>query len=251
MTETRPAAPPNWYEHAFGELYPVLYAHRTVEAARKEAQTAAERVHLNDTDHVLDLACGGGRHMVHLIGQAATVTGLDYSTQLLDIASQTLGEHGRLVRADMRAIPFIQAFDVVVNFFTSLGYFLSAEENRSTIREIGKALKPGGRFFIDYVNRAHVERTLTPDSVRHESGYDIVETRWIAEPGPRVNKTTVVSEKGREIRRIQESVRLYAPDEFRELLAAGGMAVDEMLGDYAGGPLEETRPRMIVIGHKT
>ncbi len=263
--------PADWYTKTFDALYPVVYAHRSVEAAEPEARFAAEQVRPRPEDSVLDLCCGNGRHMVHLRKRAGRLVGLDYSADLLQIAAQNLDVEGgesdpsdsadregsrqrptplRLVRADMRFIPFENAFDVVVNFFTSFGYFLSPEENRQVVEGVSAALKPGGRFFIDYVNRAHVERTLVPESTRNQGPYEIRERRWIDAATCRVNKKTHVTREGALVAETGESVRLYTQDEFRGLLAEGGLCMERVFGDYSGALFDETHPRMIVVGRK-
>lgn len=249
-TKTPPVAG-DWYAHSFDALYPVIYAHRSVEAAAREVRFTARELGLQPTDWVLDLACGNGRHMVHLLEKAQCVFGLDYSGALLELAKQVTGCRALTVRADMRAIPFAGVFDVLVNFFTSFGYFLSEEDDLEVVRGIAWALKPGGRFLIDYVNRAHAERTLVPRSARKVGAYEIHELRTIDRANGRINKATVVFENRKKIGEFQESVRLYHLEAFCELLTQGGLHVDQLFGDYSGAPLDPARPRMIAIGHRT
>ena len=245
----RPVAE-DWYKRSFDALYPVIYAHRTVEAAAPEAAFAIDRLRLTREDRVLDLCCGNGRHMVHVLGRTPFVTGLDYSADLLALARAQIGTEGCLVRADMRKIPLAASFDVVVNFFTSFGYFPSQEENAVVVREVARVLKPGGRVFIDYLNPAYVEHALVPESVRTQGEYTIEERRWIDAGERRVNKVTVASCGGERVGQWGESVRLYEEAEFRSLLEAGGLAVDAVFGNYEGQAVSENEPRMIVVGHK-
>ena len=63
----------DWFAHAFDALYPVVYAHRTVESATAESAFAIEQLRLCNSCSVLDLCCGNGRHMVHLLKLAAHV----------------------------------------------------------------------------------------------------------------------------------------------------------------------------------
>lgn len=242
----------DWYEDAFGALYPVLYAHRTVEAAGAEARMAAEELALSGGENLLDLACGNGRHLVHLSEQAGRSVGLDYSPELLALAAGNLGAHlpVLLVRADMRAIPFPETFDAVTSFFTSFGYFFGEEENRQVARELARVLRPQGRFFIDYLNKDHVLETLEPESARSEQGYAIAETRWIDPEGPRVNKRTVVTRGGTPVTELTESVRLYTQDELALLLAEAGLTVDRVYGGYDRAPFGPGTPRMILTGRK-
>jgi SAM-dependent methyltransferase len=240
----------DWYATAFNTLYPILYAHRTVEAARPEVDFAVEQVALQPTDTVLDLCCGNGRHMVHLEAIAARTLGLDYSADLLHIATQTVAPTSELILGDMRALPFRESLDVICNFFTSFGYFQTAQQNNLVVRDIAHALKPGGRFFLDYLNPPHVAATLVPRSEREAEGYLIVEERWIDEKGERINKHTTVSRGDEIIRESGESVQIYTLNELTSMLSANHLGIDSVYGDYDGAPLDNSQPRTILVGHK-
>jgi len=240
----------NWYHLSFDSLYPVIYAHRTVDTARPEALFSIHATPIKPEDAVLDLCCGMGRHMAHLVKHAHRVVGLDYSKDLLGLAHGALRDSAELVRADMRSIPFENRFDVVANYFTSFGYFMGEDENLSVVRGVARALKPGGRFFIDYLNRAWTEQNLEPRTVRHHDEYEIVEERWIDNENHRINKHTRVQKDGRTIHESGESVKLYSQKEITSLLRRGGLTVTEVYGDYAGAFLSSAKPRMIIIGTK-
>ncbi len=240
----------DWYASAFDALYPVVYAHRTVEAAAPEAAFALKALEITSRDVVLDLCCGNGRHMVHLVPHARRVIGLDYSPHLLCLARRSLGGKGLLLRGDMRSLPFPETFDVVTNFFTSFGYFMDEAENRSVARGIGRVLRPSGRFLVDYLNADYVEANLVPESQRESAGYRIHERRWIDSALRRVNKVMEVSRGGRMVSRSSESVRLYTVREMTNLLGSAGLEVTALHGDYDGTPVANTRPRVILVGRK-
>lgn len=250
MVPDKGVIPEDWYERSFDALYPVIYAHRTVEAAKRESRFAAERLDLCAGKYVLDLACGNGRHLVHLRACGARGIGLDYSAFLLGEATRLLGTSRGLVRADMRAIPFTGVFDAVVNFFTSFGYFLDRDDNLHVVQGVARALKPGGRFFIDYINADHAERHLVPVSKRTAEQYVIEESRWIEAPTRRINKCMTVARDGALLNRFAESVQLYSKESFVALLEEGGLHVEEVYGDYDGSPWGADQPRMIVLGTK-
>ncbi|MDH3199035.1 MAG: class I SAM-dependent methyltransferase, partial [Candidatus Krumholzibacteria bacterium] len=50
-----------WYEVAFGELYPVVYGRRDAAEAARTVGAFGEL--LSGRGPVLDLACGAGRHL--------------------------------------------------------------------------------------------------------------------------------------------------------------------------------------------
>ena len=238
----------DWFAHAFDALYPVIYAHRTVESATAESAFAIEQLKLCRSCSVLDLCCGNGRHMFHLLKHTPRVVGLDYSTDLLGMARKQLGGNGRLLRADMRAIPFEGVFDALANFFTSFGYFSSEAENLAVAQGIARALKPGGRFFVDYLNPAYLRAHLAPESVRVSGDYEIHERRWIDTETNRVNKVTEVRRDDVVVNQSSESVRLYDEAELLDLLDRAGLRMEALYGNYDGGPVRDDAPRQIVVG---
>ncbi len=238
----------DWFANAFDALYPIVYAHRTVEAATAESAFAIDQLKLCESCSVLDLCCGNGRHMVHLLQHTPHVTGLDYSPDLLGFARVQLGETARLLRGDMRAIPFEGVFDAVANFFTSFGYFQDYSENLSVAQGIARALKPKGRFFVDYLNPDYVRSHLDPETHRKAGDLDIHERRWVDESTKRVNKVTEVSRAGQPVSNSSESVRLYSPVELDALLDEAGLTVEARYGDYDGSAVDPLRPRQIIVG---
>ena len=250
MAEQEPTIAEDWFHQSFDSLYPIVYAHRTIHAAKAEALFSVKATHLTKRDTVLDLCCGNGRHMAHLMSYAGRVAGLDYSPHLLEMARQFLGPESELVRGDMRSLPFDGVFDAIFNYFTSFGYFQTDAENLAVVEGVARSLKHDGRFFIDYLNRSHTERNLQPSSIRNHEGYEIREERWIDVHLHRINKTTKVVKEGRAISEMGESVKLYTANEFSALLAEGGLIVDSVYGDYDGAAWDEDAPRMIVVGRK-
>lgn len=248
MTPTGPKIDSDWFKLSFGDLYPVVYAHRSIESAEPETRFAAEQLDIKPHSRVLDLCCGNGRHLFHLREYTDNAIGLDYSDELLAIARSTVSAH--LIRADMRAIPFAGAMDAVVNFFTSFGYFEDPAENHAVVQGVSCALKSNGRFLIDYVNPAFARETLVPNSERDQDGYVIRETRWISEFNARLNKTTTLTKDGRICAELGESVQLFTREELTTLLASEHLIVDHVYGDTDGSDFEASSERMIFIGTK-
>ncbi len=252
MSDSRneePVVPKDWYEDAFGAFYPVIYAHRTVESAAKEAAFAAAQTQLSSGDTLLDLCCGNGRHLAHLVPRAGRSVGVDYSPPLLRLAHCN-APGALLLRADMRALPFVEYFNVVVNFFTSFGYFTEDRDNRAVLSAMCQVLRPQGRYFLDYLNPVHVETELHPHTTRHLGKYRIEENRWIDRAARRVNKVTQVWLHGDCVAQTTESVRMYSLDEMEAMLVGAGLEIDRIFGDYDGASFFNDRPRMIIIGHR-
>src|SRR5688572_7275734 len=95
--------PVPWFQHAFGALHPVVYAHRDDAAAVREATFAHDLLGIGSAGRLLDLACGDGRHLAAFSRLGLDGVGVDLSDALLDRAR---ARGCRVVRADPRALPF-------------------------------------------------------------------------------------------------------------------------------------------------
>ena len=144
-------------EELFGDDYlrawvPTLPPERTA----REVEQIEGLLSLPAGSAILDLCCGHGRHSVQSAARGYRVVGLDRSERFLRQAvadAAALGASGRWVRADMRAVPFVGQFDAVINIFTAFGYFDTDAENLEVLRQARQALRPGGRFLLEFMHR--------------------------------------------------------------------------------------------------
>lgn len=239
-----------WYKKSFGEDYLLVYNHRSQEEAERQVAAILPLLHLREGDRILDLCCGTGRHAAALAKRGYRVTGIDLSDVLLAHAKRhAAGPALTYVQGDMRDTPFPdESFDVVLNLFTSFGYFVTDDENGKVLREIARLLTPGGRFVIDFLNREHVVKHLKPLTEREQNGLTIREERTI--DGDFVMKKITITE-GDDVRIYNERVKMYTRDAMQRMIAASGLTVDRVLGDYEGTPpYTEEAPRMIFVGRK-
>jgi SAM-dependent methyltransferase len=183
---------------------------------------------------VLDLACGAGRHHRALRAAGLRAVGIDLSWALLAQA-QSLGSEA-IARGDMRRLPFAdRTFDAVLSFFTSFGYFDDADDDRRALREVARILDRRGRYLLDFLDAAHVERSLVPRSERTVPGYRLVEERRIE--GGRVRKRVTIEADGATAPvTYEEVVTLYPRRDLERLLDEAAFEVEDAFGSFEGGP---------------
>ena len=253
-TQHRPAS--DWYKTAFRYDYLRVYPHRNDEEARRQVDFLVDKLDVPPSCEVLDLGCGDGRHSLELTRRGFRVTGLDLSEELLERARRRTADEGldiTFIRGDMRDPPAVRAYDLVVNFFTSFGYFPEDGENARVLEAISRTLRPGGRFLMDYLNRPYVISTLVPSDRRIVEGMEVEQRRWItgnpSEPGNhvRINKQVRIREDGTE-RSYDESVRMYTLDELEAMMDRAGLVVTHTYGDFDGRPVSGDAPRNILVG---
>ncbi len=237
-----------WWESWFGEEYLDLYPHRDVASARHEADFAL--AHLPEQPMpLLDLCCGSGRHSLPLAQAGCPPVGLDYSAPLLDLARRRR-PGARLVRGDMRVLPFRDGcFRAVVNFFTSFGYFLAEPENSAVVEEIERVLGAGGAFLCDTFNRDATLARLVPEERRSCGDREYRIQRWWNDRTCRLEKEIEVRRAGStEI--FRESVRAYTCGELVALLEGAGLRVVDTWGDFDAAPVSPQSPRLIALARK-
>lgn len=247
MSDQRPR--PDWYREWFGEEYLALYPHRDAEEARAAVELVL-RVCGPPRGPVLDLACGAGRHLQEFRGRGVYVVGLDLSEPLLREARRTIPGQP-LVRADMRTLPLAGgSFDLVVNFFTSFGYFSDPDEDRQVLLGIRHVLGSGGRFALDFLNAERVRSDLVPRDERRVGDRRVVQVRRLEQQGQVVAKTIRIYGAGgaEATETYQERVRLYEPERLRQMLTEAGFVTEATFGDYSGAPLTARSPRCILLG---
>jgi len=154
----------------------------------------------------------------------------------------------RFACADMREIEYDREFDAVVNWFTSIGYLDDAGE-LTAVQRAYEALKPGGRFLIEAMNksfilshfRTHLDETVAGVRIVHNPRYN-------ARTG-RINETWVMS-KGKKTERHPISIRLYNGTEIRALLRKAGFRDIQLFGHPPLGRFTRHSRRFIAIGRR-
>lgn len=237
----------HWYAHSFGADYLIVYKHRDLEKAKAEVAAMSRWLHLQPGAQLFDLCCGMGRHAISLAELGYQVTGLDLSQALLAEAKKLHGaEQVRWVCGDMREVAFANKFDAVVNLFTSFGYFESDAENKRVLAHIRAALKPGGKWLLDFLHAEYVVEQLVPVSEREQDGYAICETRTI-EAGSVVKHIALTRPDGTKAE-YWERVKLYDLAWFEQACAEVGLTIEAVYGDYDQSGVGPDSPRLILMG---
>ena len=146
----------SWFDTPY---YHILYKNRDYKEAEMFTKELMEFIKLPSNSKILDLACGEGRHSINLNKMGYDVTGVDLSVKNIKNASKYESENLKFKIHDMRK-PFGQKFDLVVNLFTSFGYFDDFKDNLKTLDSIKSSLKKNGLAVIDFLNIKYLKNNL-------------------------------------------------------------------------------------------
>ena len=106
--------------------------------------------------NVLDLCCGGGEIALATVKRGATVTGIDYVWEMVELAVRLFREEGysgSFYTGDATALPpsFGASFTHVICAGSSLNS-MTNEDARLVMLEVARVLKPGGTVYYGILN---------------------------------------------------------------------------------------------------
>jgi SAM-dependent methyltransferase len=235
-----------WFESWFGEDYVALYPHRNEAEAERAVALIAHTLGDRPVSLALDLACGSGRHARYL-GRRWWTSGVDLSEVLLRLARKN-GIPAHLVRADIRALPYRNdSFDLVVNLFTSFGYFETDAEHETVVRDLSRVIRSGGTFVLDYLNARVVRDRLVPRDETMVNGRAVEQRREISPDGRFVVKHIDIKADDHH---FIERVRLFSKDELVSMLEQAEFRIEQSYGDYNGAALTDDSPRVILFARR-
>lgn len=239
----------DWFEGWFDSpWYHLLYQNRDELEAEAFVAVLMEKLRIPVPSAVLDLACGKGRHARFIHGLGHQVLGVDLSPN--SIASAKAWEENGLSfqTGDMRQPQGNEDFDLVLNLFTSFGYFDSEEDNLRVLAAIKQSLRPGGLLLLDFMNTPKVIRQLIPENRVERNGISFLLRRSI-ENGCIVK--TISFEAGGRQHQYFERVQALTREDFLRYFIKCGLELVLLSGNYAMEPFrEESSDRMIFLVRK-
>ncbi|MDD5362703.1 MAG: class I SAM-dependent methyltransferase [Ignavibacteria bacterium] len=237
----------NWYEKWFSNKYYLeLYRHRNEKEARDIINLMQRFVPLPVNSKVLDVCCGAGRHSIELARRGYDVTGIDLSPYLISEAKSGLKKSdeknlkARFFIKDMRNFSFKNRFDIVLNVFSSFGYFEKDAENFKVFENVTSSLKKDGYFIFDFLNESYIKKSLVPYSEDKCEGNTIIQKRKI-ENGFVYKEIFIGNSK------YNERIRLYTLTEIQKALKSVNLKTENIFGDYFGSKFNKLNSKRLII----
>ncbi|HEX7507955.1 MAG TPA: class I SAM-dependent methyltransferase [Polyangia bacterium] len=224
-----------WYEEVFDEDFLRTLPFMTPAQTEREVNFIREALSPPTGGEVLDVGCGYGRHALELAQQGLRLTGLDLSLPMLIRAADHAQKRGlavNFVHADMREMTYNGQFDAAYCVLSSFGYF-DEETNLRVATAICRALKPGGRFLLDIMNRDYIVGDLPSRTWWEGDGCVVLEEVDFNYHTSRVLiRRSVVFGNGRQSEQ-EISLRAFSLHEVGKLLRQAGLRVLDVSGGLA------------------
>ncbi|MCJ7811234.1 MAG: methyltransferase domain-containing protein, partial [Dehalococcoidia bacterium] len=231
-----------WHEEdSFWEtVRPVLFTARRWEETPREVEAMVSLLGLSPGARVLDLCCGVGRHSLEFARRGFQVMGVDRTATYLQEARRRAAEQDLQVefsREDMRTFVRPWAFDAVINYCTSFGYFESEENDRRVLAYAHRSLGASGVLLMEMMGKEILARVFSERGWREEDGMPILEDRKLTPDWSTIHNRWIILEDG-DRREVTLTTRLYSAAELSRLLKEAGLSKVDVYGDFSGAPYD-------------
>ena len=203
-----------------------------------------KRLKVQENSSILDLACGRGRYSQYLSSIGYDVVGIDISLENIVEAKKSESNNLNYLIHDMRN-PLKIKFDLILNLFTSFGYYENDNDNLRVIKSIKSNLNTNGKAVIDFLNIDYVLGNIVKNEEKIIDNTKFTIKRYLKED-VLIKEISVIS--GNKSYEFQEKVKAYRLEDFSTMLKKFNLEIIETFGDYKLNPFnKETSPRLIMI----
>lgn len=217
---------------------------------------------------LLELGCGTGRLLLPLARAGYSVTGVDLSPAMLEVArtkveSAGLDDRITLVQADMRTVKLPQQYRLAYIAINSFMHLTTLEAQVEALRTWRKLLLPGGLLVIDVYNP-------NPQGLLEADGRVEMHGRWFdpATGAVVLKQTTRTLDDARQLQHVLFIYDEVFPDgqmrrtlapflarylhrfEGELLLDKAGFMLEQVYGSYDLDPFVSESERMILVARR-
>jgi len=129
------------------KYYDNMYAWVDYEGNSRKLHDIIQEHKISDSNRWLDVACGTGTHIMHLMDKYDAM-GFDLSSEMLSIAKKKCPDI-KFVQGNMISMDIGQKFDVITCLFGSIGYLTLEDELAQAISTFSKHTNHGGVIIIE------------------------------------------------------------------------------------------------------
>ncbi len=236
-----------WFSEWFNtKYYHILYQNRDDNEAQLFIHNLFKFLDLKKESCILDAACGSGRHSVMVNHLGFKVHGMDLSPESINTAKTNESETLSFSVADLRKFKQPMSYDVILNLFTSFGYFDSKSDNLQVLSNFKESLRPNGTLVLDFMNAYKVKQNLVHKESKTLNQIDFNITRKV-ENNIIIKQIQFKDHEGLE-RNYQERVSGFEKEDFQRLFQEVGFEICHIFGDYFLNEFDRIEsPRLILV----
>lgn len=244
----------DWFdvEEFWVDFYDFLFSPSQFEKAEGEITQLLNLVGDVGPD-ILDLCCGPARHSVLLAQKGYQVTGVDNSNYILRKAKENCRRRQvtvRFVKKDMREYVQPGSYDLILNLYTSFGFFKNQNDDRRVVRNMYNNLKIPGKVVVELMGKEILARVFQETaSAVLDDGSIIVQRHKIINNWSEVENEWILL-KGGKYKTYRFNLRLYSAVELQILFAACGFQNIKVFGGFNGVKYDNNAQRLVLLAEK-
>jgi SAM-dependent methyltransferase len=152
-------------------LYDLFYAQKNYAEEAEFVHQCINKYYNGKPVHLLEMACGTGKHSYHFWQKGYKIIATDYSDDMLECARENHKQWNTDVEfcnLDMRNPTYEgEKPDVIVCLFDSIGYLQTNESILNLLKFVKQQLKEGGLFITEYWNAGAFLKCYEPSRTKH------------------------------------------------------------------------------------
>lgn len=149
----------NIFYTELAKLYDERYKDKDYKAEAEALEKVIRKFKETDNRKLLDVGCGTGNHINHLIDRFAC-TGLDLNNELLEVAREKVPE-ADFVQGDMKDFDLDKNFGAITCLFNSICCATTNPELQEIINNFVQHLVPGGVVLIQKTLKEEIRASPT------------------------------------------------------------------------------------------
>lgn len=228
------------------------------EDTKRQVDFLIDALSLKGGERILDLACGFGRHSLELARRGFEVVGIDITKDYIEYAAAQAKKenlNAEFFRMDIRDASFENEFDIVLNMADgAIGYLENDDENLKIFNVAAKALKSGGRHFMDIMNADYADSHF-PCNLWDAGREKLTLSKFEWDKDSRImlygqNDFTYGEQLNVPKFEKGDPIRLYNINEIGEIMRNRKMRVVKTFGDFSGAICDKNSIQMMVVSQK-
>lgn len=203
---------------------------------------------------ILDLGCGTGLAIDYLKCEPKDYIGVDYSTEMLEVARKKFPHHHFYVKSILE-VHFSKKFDFVLAAFDTLNHFLNPRDWKKVFSIASQHLSPNGLFIFDVFSTYDLEVNWPNQLNLTESEDWFYVQRSSYDPKSKIGiiKNTIFQKQGSNWLRLDDTIAniSFPTSEIINLLAEVGLSCLEIVDLETGECPTETTATLVFVCKKS
>jgi len=138
----------------------------------------------------------------------------------------------------------VNQFDVVLNLFTSFGYFEDSAENLKVLKNIERSAKKGALILIDFMNAKKVIRNLVLEEVKVQGDIRFHLRRWVQNNRIMKEIRFTIDQNSYN---FTEQVQALFLEDFQQLLSCTNLQLEVIYGSYHFEAFDEKKSDRLIL----